>query len=565
MKYIALATLLSSLIPQFAAANTGIKIIGGTKSQGHNFFLNLSMDGTLDTAFCGSTAIAPGVAVTAAHCVASKTRKFKLIHGIKQDGVNDLTVIDVKAVVSHQAYKGTANDIALIFFDEEQARGKVVPAKTNKGQVDLYNGAVLTAIGRGNLTSIGTLYGNDLFEVNIPYIDNSTCKEVKEYEGAITTFHECAGVEDGGKDSCQGDSGGPLVSLVNGEATLVGVTNFGLGCGQKGLPGVYASLKAHSSWVESNIARYNNNETVASPNMNLAFASKCYLVDAQEEVLQQQNTNDAGALSISSLYLPKSRFLKSSTLYTPGSKKICEFSLGDKSYEAIADTVQSKIIIKNTSSSEMWVASSERNTDSLYQRCMQTAPMAINFDIAVGSGDAMINLNNSIARLVPIDAAQVPADNNSVGGCTIGKYETVISTSQSAQAILVTLKNHINDMTTVFVMGGGSGAGTATGPKPGTLSASLDVSEGSSAVLVIDNQSDQDLFTWELKCNKDFSFLNKNKVDSKTIRYLAGSDIDGVVLRDEKLEININFAAASPNADGQLKCAINRDVQVSIK
>ncbi len=565
MKIIALTALLSTVISQNSIAKTGNKIIGGKQSQGHNFFLNLSIDGTLDRAYCGSTAIAPGVAVTAAHCVASKTRKFKLVHGIQQDGVNELTVLDVKAVVSHQAYKGTANDIALIFFDEEQARGKVIPANINKGQINLVNGSDLMAIGRGNLTSIGTLYVNELFEVVVPYIDRESCSSIEEYKGAITTFHECAGVEEGGKDSCQGDSGGPLVSIENGQATLVGVTNFGLGCGQKGLPGVYASLRAHASWIESNIARYKNNEIVASPNMDLAFASKCYLLDVQEEVLQQQNTNDAGAMSISSLYIPKSRFLRNTTLLSSNTKKVCNFKLGDKSYEAIADLAQSKMVIKNVVSNEMWVAQSKRSTDSFYQRCVQTAPMALNFDIAVGDGDAIINLNNNVVRLIPISAIQVPADNASVGGCTIGKYETTISTSETAQAILITLKNHIDDMTTVFVMGGAGSGSAGNTPAPGVLSASLAVDETSTAVLVVDNQSDQDLFTWEIKCNKEFSAFNSNKSSSRSIRYIAGTDTKGTVLRDDKLEINLNFASANPNGDGRLECSINKSITVKVK
>lgn len=565
MKKLAILALFAAVNPLTLSAKD-IKIIGGTKSKGHDFFLQLSMDGTLSSAYCGSTSIAPGVAVTAAHCVASKTRKFKLVHGIKQDGVSNLTVLDVHAVISHQDYKGTFNDIALIFYDQSQAEGKVIPAPINRGNIALNDDTNLLAIGRGNMTSIGTLYGSDLYEVKLPYIDNATCSAVTAYEGAIHSKHECAGTAEGGIDSCQGDSGGPLVAMINGKATLVGVTNFGLGCAQKGLPGVYASLRAHASWIDSNIARYKNNDLVAQPNMDFAFASKCYLLDIQEETLQQRNTNDAGILTLSSLYLPKTRFAKTQTSISSNAKNICEFKAGIKNYSVFAETDASKkVVIKENSSGQTWVASAKRSTDSLYQRCYQSAPMAINFDIAVGDGAAMISLNNNVAKLNPISDAQVPADITKVGGCTIGKYDTSISTSQSAGAILITLKNHIDDQTIVFAMGGSNSAPTTPGPQAGKLTANLDVNSSATAKLIIDNQSDEDLFTWEIKCNKDFSALNFNKTGSRSIRYMSPADSKGTVREGESIEVTLNFASVNPNADGKLECTINRDLKVAIQ
>ncbi len=565
MKKLAILALFAAINPLNLYAKD-IKIIGGTKSKGHDFFLQLSMDGTLSSAYCGSTSIAPGVAVTAAHCVASKTRKFKLVHGLQQDGVSNLTVLDVHAVISHQDYNGTFNDIALIFYDQSQAEGKVIPAPINRGNIALNDDTNLLAIGRGNMTSIGTLYGSDLYEVKLPYIDNATCSAVSAYAGAIHSKHECAGTPEGGIDSCQGDSGGPLVAMVNGSATLVGVTNFGLGCAQKGLPGVYASLRAHASWIDSNIARYKNNEIVAQPNMDFAFASKCYLLDIQEETLQQRNTNDAGILTLSSLYLPKTRFAKTQTSISTKAKNICEFKAGSKNYSVFSETEASKkIVIKESTSGQTWVASAKRETDSLYQRCYQSAPMALNFDIAVGDGAAMISLNNNVAKLNPLSNSQVPSDISKVGGCSIGKYETEIATSQSANAILVTLKNHINDQTIVFAMGGSNSAPTASGPQPGKLTASLDVDTSATAKLTIDNQSDEDLFTWEIKCNRDFSALNFNKTGSRSIRYMSTTDSKGSVREGESVEITLNFASVNPNADGKLECSINRDLKVNVQ
>lgn len=55
--------------------------------------------------------------------------------------------------------------------------------------------------------------------------------------------------------SFQGDSGGPLMASVNSTDSRVrfdqiGVVSWGIGCGQDGIPGIYASVRYHLPWIQ---------------------------------------------------------------------------------------------------------------------------------------------------------------------------------------------------------------------------------------------------------------------------------------------------------------------------
>lgn len=69
------------------------------------------------------------------------------------------------------------------------------------------------------------------------------------------TMHICAGWDEGGHDSCQGDSGGPLTVLDgDGCPVVVGLTSFGVGCGQPGKYGVYTRVSQYRDWIEARVS-----------------------------------------------------------------------------------------------------------------------------------------------------------------------------------------------------------------------------------------------------------------------------------------------------------------------
>uniref|UniRef100_A0A8D0BTA3 Peptidase S1 domain-containing protein n=1 Tax=Salvator merianae TaxID=96440 RepID=A0A8D0BTA3_SALMN len=84
--------------------------------------------------------------------------------------------------------------------------------------------------------------------LDAPVLSDAVCQDV--LPGQITPNMMCVGFLEGGKDSCQYDSGGPVV--CNGE--LQGVVSWGLGCAQKGLPGVYTKVCRYVDWIQETIA-----------------------------------------------------------------------------------------------------------------------------------------------------------------------------------------------------------------------------------------------------------------------------------------------------------------------
>ena len=108
--------------------------------------------------------------------------------------------------------------------------------------------------------------------VNIPSVSVSYCNSVY---GNIDNTQTCAGTSAGGTDSCQGDSGGPLVYRRDGVWYHHGVVSFGSGCGDPGVPGVYARTASYNDWILSNT----NGEIVATHAVNACSSGTCSCAD----------------------------------------------------------------------------------------------------------------------------------------------------------------------------------------------------------------------------------------------------------------------------------------------
>ena len=219
------------------------RIVGGTQAGPFDnpFQVALLMAAepdNFDAQFCGGSLIASNVVVTAAHCsdfveanqveVLTATRRL--------DGTGQRH--RVARIMIHPDWNSLTfdNDVA-VWGLATAARG--VPLATlavDDGPV----GDNLLATGWGLLAEGGEA-PTDLQRVEVPLVSAANCNDANSYRGSVTRNMICAGLDQGGRDSCQGDSGGPLTRGYN-NATLTGITSWGMGCARPNLFGVYTRV-----------------------------------------------------------------------------------------------------------------------------------------------------------------------------------------------------------------------------------------------------------------------------------------------------------------------------------
>lgn len=153
------------------------------------------------------------------------------------------------------------NDIALVRLQERVAFSPYIrPACLPGRQFDQLrrNSAVATGWGHtewhGNESDILMKVKLDLYtvaECNGTYTRPYYRKMAR---GVDPETQMCAGSRTEEKDTCQGDSGGPLQiqhPSVHCMYSVLGLTSFGRGCGNKNVPNIYTRVQGYVPWIES--------------------------------------------------------------------------------------------------------------------------------------------------------------------------------------------------------------------------------------------------------------------------------------------------------------------------
>ncbi|KAG0431800.1 hypothetical protein HPB47_021446 [Ixodes persulcatus] len=161
-------------------------------------------------------------------------------------------------VIAHEGYDASLvkNDIALVVLRGRAPLGKGIGTAclpSEDGGASRLNGKAALVAGWGATSSGGNM-SRVLRETTVPILAHEDC--AKSYQGLldIDENHLCAGTSAGDRDACKGDSGGPLMLPDNDQRfSVIGVTSFGVHCGDSDFPGVYTRVSRYLKWITSKL------------------------------------------------------------------------------------------------------------------------------------------------------------------------------------------------------------------------------------------------------------------------------------------------------------------------
>jgi len=218
---------------------------------------------------CGGSLIKQDVILTGGHCVNEKDTK-NLIVRLGDWNTKVTTEIfpyeefEVAHIEVHEKLNARTlfNDVALIFLKEKvrlQPHIDTICLPPPDAYADI-NLAHCVATGFGRDQFHGGTYQNIMKQVDLSTVDNKECqKRLRTTKlGRYFRLHSsflCAGGE-AGVDTCKGDGGSPLVCPLKSDPDTyvqVGIVAWGIGCGEAGIPGVYASVPKLLGWINEHL------------------------------------------------------------------------------------------------------------------------------------------------------------------------------------------------------------------------------------------------------------------------------------------------------------------------
>merc|ERR1712003_275420 len=220
---------------------------------------------------CGGSLIAPGVLLTAAHCV-DKFRqnptelKIRCGEWDTQHQTEPYPHQDrqVSNLAIHPEFDGRnlQNDFAVLFTNGDFVLDQHIDTACLPAADEIFDGTTCFATGWGkDQFGAAGQYQVVLKEIDLPVVNHGVCQDKLRTTrlGQKYKLHDsflCAGGIPG-KDTCKGDGGSPLVCPSKYDPNTyvqAGIVAWGIGCGENGVPGVYADVSKATCWIDQQIS-----------------------------------------------------------------------------------------------------------------------------------------------------------------------------------------------------------------------------------------------------------------------------------------------------------------------
>lgn len=220
---------------------------------------------------CSATLISNQWVATAAHCVRKhRPEELKVRLGEwdvnRDDEFYPFVESNVREIIINPDFQASSliNDIALmrmeITIDAQQMPHISPSCLATPGESFDGQRCWLTGWGKDAFGQAGS-FQSVLKKVDLPIVSRQDCELALRYQTKLGKFFRlhssaiCAGGERG-KDACEGDGGAGLYcqDLESGLIKVAGLVSWGVGCGQKGVPGIYTNLANFYNWIENVVA-----------------------------------------------------------------------------------------------------------------------------------------------------------------------------------------------------------------------------------------------------------------------------------------------------------------------